>query len=532
MHSTHSLFDTPRGALRKPFAALVAAFALVLASCSNPDLGGIGELGKALGGGPSGELSIVAATELKILDPVLEEAEKDLGFDIVMESPDGTLANSHALNSGEFDGQYDATWFATNRYADLIGAGSRLQGATSIARSPVVLGVQSPVAREKGWDTRQPTWQEIADSGVTFGMTDPTTSNSGLSALAAVTTAFADTGRALNEGDIAAAGPRVHHFFQNQTLTSGSSGWLADRFMEDPTQADALINYESVLLGLKDQGADITVVVPADGVISADYPLATLATPKNADAGEKVAKLTEWLSAHEDQLAAQHLRTESRQHSQPVFELPYPGSLPAVQALQAAYSNDLRKPGSTVFALDTSGSMQGERIAALQRTMISLIDGTAAGTTGSVAFRNRERVTLLPFATEPYAPTYAIIDSRHPGSVQPLIDRVNGFHADGFTSIFATLRMAYETIDVNEGAIGSIVLMSDGEATRGGTFAEFRDFYNTLPAEKQRVPVFVILYGEANVAEMRELAELTGGATFDALGGDLAAAFEEIRAYQ
>ena len=46
------------------------------------------------------------------------------------------------------------------------------------------------------------------------------------------------------------------------------------------------------------------------------------------------------------------------------------------------------------------------------------------------------------------------------------------------------------------------------------------------------MPVFVILYGDASESEMRELAELTGGEVFDALGGDLAAAFKEIRGFQ
>ena len=60
----------------------------------------------------------------------------------------------------------------------------------------------------------------------------------------------------------------------------------------------------------------------------------------------------------------------------------------------------------------------------------------------------------------------------------------------------------------------------------------FKEAYEQLPEDKKEIPVFVILYGEANIQEMEELAQLTGGKTFDALNGDLVAAFEEIRAYQ
>ena len=53
-----------------------------------------------------------------------------------------------------------------------------------------------------------------------------------------------------------------------------------------------------------------------------------------------------------------------------------------------------------------------------------------------------------------------------------------------------------------------------------------------MSPEKRSIPVFVILYGDANKAEMTELAKLTGGEVFDALNGDLESAFKEIRGFQ
>ncbi|MDK8624957.1 hypothetical protein [Corynebacterium appendicis] len=41
------------------------------------------------------------------------------------------------------------------------------------------------------------------------------------------------------------------------------------------------------------------------------------------------------------------------------------------------------------------------------------------------------------------------------------------------------------------------------------------------------IPVFVILYGEANEGDMKELADVTGGAVFDAINDDLSDAFKE-----
>lgn len=81
-------------------------------------------------------------------------------------------------------------------------------------------------------------------------------------------------------------------------------------------------------------------------------------------------------------------------------------------------------------------------------------------------------------------------------------------------------------------SIPSIVLMTDGEQTSGLSFGHFQRLYSELPTEKKRIPVFVILYGEANITEMENLAGLTGGKTFDAMNGGLEEAFKEIRAYQ
>jgi Ca-activated chloride channel family protein len=47
-----------------------------------------------------------------------------------------------------------------------------------------------------------------------------------------------------------------------------------------------------------------------------------------------------------------------------------------------------------------------------------------------------------------------------------------------------------------------------------------------------RQNLFAANFGNANVDELTRVAELTGGKAFDALGGDLTGAFQEIRGYQ
>jgi Ca-activated chloride channel family protein len=46
------------------------------------------------------------------------------------------------------------------------------------------------------------------------------------------------------------------------------------------------------------------------------------------------------------------------------------------------------------------------------------------------------------------------------------------------------------------------------------------------------IPVFWVLFGEANEAALKDLAQLTGGRVFDARKTPLYSVFKDIRAYQ
>jgi len=522
---------------------LVLLSSMALAACADDGAseGGGGSSGGQRTGSQDA-LTIVAATELMDLEPVVQRASDDLGFDIELQFPAGTLENSENLKLGNFDSTVDATWFATNRYVNLIGASDKLADETKIATSPVAFGVWDEAAKRLGWDTDQPTWTDFvkaAQAGdFTFGMTNPAASNSGFSALVSVSTALADTGAAITPQDLDRVAPTLEELFQAQTLVSGSSGWLADAFVADPEKADAIVNYESTLHQLRAEGLPIQVIVPRDGVVSADYPLSTLAQPANPNASEQVRQLADWLLEHQEDIAQTFRRPVEQVSNMPAelasqqaIELPFPANQSVVDELLFAYNNQYRQPGTTMFILDASGSMEGDRIQALKDTMNSLIDGSAANLVGDVSLRDRETVTLLSFDDHPNPPVTVEYNRDNEASVDQLSAYVDGIVASGGTAMYPALLEALNGIDTSNG-IPSIVLLSDGEANFGPDFRGFTEIYNGLPEDKRNVPIFIILYGEANVAEMNQLAELTGGAVFDALNGDLEAAFKEIRGFQ
>lgn len=208
-------------------------------------------------------------------------------------------------------------------------------------------------------------------------------------------TAYADTGQALTTNDIPAIAEPMSTFLSGQTITSGSSGWLKDTFLEQPDRANAIINYESVLhTMISEDGADITVVVPVDGVVSADYPLSTIT---GSDQGEQVAELAGWFAEHPDALTDTYRRPTTANatlpaelSSQTIIEAPFPGSKTVTDALIDAYTNQFRVPGETTFVLDVSGSMLGQRISLLKDTMSDLISGGETTDLANVALRDRE----------------------------------------------------------------------------------------------------------------------------------------------
>ncbi|MEJ5928286.1 VWA domain-containing protein [Corynebacterium sp. H128] len=516
--------------MKRVIVALIAAVGLVACGIENP-----------LSSGDS--LKIVTATELKDMEPIIAQASEELGFDIELSYPDGTIANSLALKNGDFDRQYDATWFATNKYVDLYGAGDKLQASTSIATSPIAFGVRADKARELGWNDKQPTWLEVSqavkDKKFSYGMTDPARSNSGFSALVSVATAHADTGAALQMSDMEKVNGPLRDFFAGQNLTSGSSGWLEEAFSADPQRTDAIVNYESVLLDMKSR-MDIEVVVPADGVVTADYPLAALAEPSNDQATAQVAKLGEWLQQHSQQIvddtgrrpADPNARPLAEHQRNPVIELPFPARQDVADELVFAFANDLRRPAKTVFVLDQSGSMQGDRMQSLHTILTELVDGRAHTATGPVGLRNREEVSIIAFDSEVSRPISGTYSTNNQRQNQPLRDAIAGLVPGGQTAVYDALQSAYQQFPNSEGSIPSIVLMSDGATNTGATFEDFKKFHASLSPERRRIPVFIILYGESNNAEMEALADLTEGKTFDATKGDLGSAFKEIRGYQ
>ncbi|MGD1219489.1 substrate-binding domain-containing protein [Streptomyces krungchingensis] len=511
--------------MRRRAACAVVAL-LAVAACTAP-----GDE-KSGGGAPGpGTLRVLASSELADMKPVLDRIHEDTGI-TVKPTYMGTLAAVDLLAKGGADRSYDALWLSSNDYLRLRpDAARRVVSETPVMSSPVAIGVKPATVTELGWNPDDVTWSQVekavADGKLTYGMTDPARSNSGFSTLISVASGLSGAQSALTDADVRKATPRLREFFAGQKLTSGSSGWLATAYRRRGT-VDALFNYESVLEGVK----GLTVIRPRDGVVTADYPLSSLATG-SADTRETVRRLAEALRT-----PAVQREITRRTHRRPVVasvppapgldmsrrrELPFPGDRSVADRLLDSYENKLRRPSRTVYVLDTSGSMGGDRLGRLKKALTDL--------TGD--FRDREEVTLMPFGSKVKSVRTHVVRPEDPETgLDGIREDTRALTADGDTAIYTSLAKAYGHLGSGDDTFTSIVLMTDGENTTGAGPREFDGFYGRLPAGQREIPVFPILFGDSDRSELQHIADLTGGRLFDARKGSLDGAFEEIRGYQ
>lgn len=484
--------------------------------------------------------SVLAGSELKDLEPALVQAARGAGVELKI-SYAGTLDAVERLNAGE---AFDALLPPNGAYPSLALARKPL-ARDKLFYSRIALGVKAGPLKALGWDGKPPSWAEIAQAAsrgkLRYAMTSASGSNTGMSALFAVASASAGKSEDLTVEDVKPE--LIKAFLSGQKLTAGSSGWLAEAFIKAPAELDAMVNYEAVILRANERLAPadrLTLVYPRDGMISADYPLMLLREERRADYAKLVATLKApafqgaALSAAFLRPANPEVQAAAALPQAPVAELSFPNRLDVIDAVLAAYQGQWRKPATSIFVLDISGSMRGDgRIDAMREALKVLAGaGENSATARYAAFQQRERVVLIAFDDKVEPPQWVRFDGPLDAARRQVLDTAEALKPRGGTAIFSALDAA-ETLAAEErrndpDRFISIVLLTDGENNRGMSFEDFRARY----AAQAPAPVFPIVFGEANQSQMQALAALTGGREFDGRRARLAQVFREIRGYQ
>lgn len=523
-------------------AAAAGLLLLTLAGCGKRDTPTAAPPAAASAAVASG-FSVLAGSELRDIEPLLQKAAQAAGVPLRM-SYAGTLDMVERINGGE---QFDAILPASGAYPGLALAAKPL-ARDKLFYSRVALGVKVAKLKALGWDQRPPTWADIAKAAsagqLRYGMTNPTSSNTGMSALFAVASAVAGKTEDLAAAEVDAK--VLTAFLSGQKLTAGSSGWLAEAFVKDPAALDAMVNYEAVILRSNDKlvAADkLGVVYPKDGVISADYPLMLLNEAQRASYDKLVAAFKA-PDLQRELAASAYLRPSVADvplaaglSAAPVAELSFPNRLEVIDAVLAAYQGEWRRPATSIFVLDISGSMEGARLDAMRSALKVLagadVTSASAASARYARFQSRERVLLMTFSDRVNEPVAVDFDPKALDAARTAVTAyADALAIKGGTAIFAAVMRAQSEAakerERDPGRYVSIVLLSDGENTSGPGLSALRtQLEGGTPAR-----VFPILFGDAKPEEMTALAELTGGRVFDGRKAALGAVFKEIRGYQ
>jgi Ca-activated chloride channel family protein len=538
-------------AWRLPIVCWIASLcAALLAACS-----GGSNSGSATSGSPTAStaaptatpaLHILAGSELKDLEPDILNAARSAGLTVTL-SYAGTLEMVDRANDGE---PIDALLPPNGAYPSLA-LKRKPVAKEKLFYSRVALGVKESKAHTLGWDRATPTWSDITQAvsagNFAYAMTNPTSSNTGMSALFAVAASIAKKTEDLTASEVDRGA--LKDFLSGQKLTAGSSGWLADAYVREQDRLDGLINYEAVLLRLNerpDLREKLTIIYPKDGVISADYPLLLLDPQKRAAYDRLVAAL-KGAGFQSNALQRAYLRpadpTSPRSpqlSGDVVVELTFPNNLDVIDTVLDAYQAELRRPATSIYLLDVSGSMRGERIANLKTALEVL---TGLNTQGAAAryarFQNREHVMLIPFSNEPGDPKRFNFENENnkPRTESNLRAYVESLSAGGGTAIYSALDLAYDLAYQEQsrypGRMVTVVLLTDGQNNHGLPYPEFRARWAGKSAGgADPIRTFPILFGEASSSELDDIARLSGGRSFDGRTTHLRDVFREIRGYQ
>lgn len=515
-------------------------------------------------------LQVLATSDLKDIEPLAGQIKAATGVDVQFRFG-GTMESTQEVLSGDSAGKPapDVAWFANAKYLLSDAAGQRkVKLQEKIMLSPMAVGVSRSDAEKNGWtkpDARL-TWADItraAKAGkLQYALSNPATSNQGFMALLGVVAAAGGKGEALTAADVDRGA--IADFLKGYKIVGDNSTYLAEQFIKGQgTRANAFINYESWLLSLNASGKlrePLHLIYPFEGVSTADYPFMLLNDARRAD----YQKVVDYLKSDPAQLwlARQTLRRPIKPEVAAQVadllpargmqvELPFSPDRQLADGLIDAYLNEFRRPIASTFVLDTSGSMQGKRREQLVEA-IHYLAGADASLTGRVAkLTNRERLWFLPFSDRVGEPVRFEIPagSRVAKGVAPQVDtdaklaelkrvrdtadelRMSGGTAM-YDAVLTGLQNMLEERKRNPDYQYSVVAFTDGKSNMGRRLDDFKRAYEQLPEDVRGIPVFMVLFGEADAADLKALVEITGGKVFDARKTPLYAVFKDIRAYQ
>jgi Ca-activated chloride channel family protein len=495
------------------------------------------------------EFIILSGSENEALEPIIQQFAKDNNYNVTFKLKGSVDIMLELQNNPS---QYDAVWPASGIWITLGDNSKKVKYAQSVLTSPVVFGIKKSLAQQLGFVGKDVKVADILaaiqSKKLKFIMTSASQSNSGASAYFGFLYALLGNPEFISKTDLhkPELKTQIRQLLSGINRSSGSSGWLKDLYLKG--NYDAMVNYESTIIEtnqeLVKQGREpLYVVYPVDGLVIADSQLGYV-NNGDADKEDFFKKLQAYILSADVQKQFLDLGRRTGfagvvqnapanvfnpdwgiNTSKILSPIKMPSSDVILEALNM-YQTEFRKPSLTVFCLDYSGSMDGERIKQLKESINILLDPDKAKQY-LLQPSPEDVIVVIPFSDSPGE--VWTLRGNNPDSLNDLIAKINNYSVGGGTDIYSPCMNGIDIISkMDTGQFNSaVILMTDGESNAGATFSDFSSDWTSMGKD---IPVFAITFGEASEDQLNQIVNLTRANTFDGKT-DLVTAFRKAKGY-
>lgn len=457
----------------------------------------------------------------------------------------GTLEMMNKINSGE---KYDAIWASNSIWLYMLDNSSVVKSSKSTSINPIVFGIKKSLAQKLNFIGRDVYTKDILDKIVAkelnFVMNSATRTNTGASAYLGFLATLAGNPEVLTIDNLKDENLKedIVKFLSGVERTSGSEEFLDSLLLDG--KYDAVVSYESSLISLNKklvgEGKEpFYLIYPVDGVTISDSPLAYIDNGNNKkdvfDDFQNFVLSAEFQKELENSGRRVWYGGVSNNSDNSIFNkdwgidttkyimpIKYP-SVSVIKEALALYQSEFRKPTHIVFCLDYSGSMYGDGNEQLIDAMKYILNFDTASL-NMLQFSYKDKISIIPFATNVLG-TYTTNDGT---IVSELLEKIETTDTMGSTNIYGSLKKALSILNDEDTSNYnlSIVLMTDGMGNID-TFNSFKNYYNSVNKD---IPIYGILFGDADASQLNEISNYTGGKVFDGRT-NLLEAFKEVRGY-
>ena len=419
---------------------------------------------------------------------------------------------------------------------------------TSIARSPLVIGMWREVAGLFGWPGRELGWLDVGSiaadqtawqyySGgqygdiMRLGHTHPGLSGSGASTLLALVhsaelkpsaVTLNDISQPIVQASVGAFEGGVS-WFSKDTETLGTT--MYERGAEF---LGAGVMYENTVLA--EGRGEIVPIYPFEGTFMATHP-ACINSAANSAQQSAARAFRDWMLSDLGQslAVAYGLRPVSDSTdtqlltsydgvdlSQPATEFASP-SVETVYAVQELWQS-ARKPIHLVMLLDTSGSMRGGKIESMLAAAVQFVEQMGDG----------DYLTLIEFYTSADVLSRKALIKDNRGQ---LIQTISNMEASGDTSLYDAIGTGGELIaELNSlDTANAMVVLGDGQDTSSRFYSLGQPLVDLAAANS--TTVFTIAYGrDADEYVLQGIANAANGQYFQGDEASIGAIYDEMSA--